>query len=251
MGAIPRWALLSLAIPANFPFDELEAFLDGFAEQAASHSVLLVGGDTCGSRSGLVISVTIMGEQYPELMLKRSGAQPGDDIWVSGTVGDSALGLQLLQGNATEYASDALRYVVNRHLDPAPRCRLGQCLATARLVTSMVDISDGLLADLGHICRQSGCGADIDLASAPLSQSFREATASEAYFPWRLAVCGGEDYELCFTAPSCNRAAIQEISKTAGVQVAVIGKVTDSGRVVARLPDGSDFQPSASGYTHF
>ncbi len=251
MGAKPRWFFLSLAIPAGFPLEEIEALLDGLAEQAAEHGVLLAGGDTCGSKSGLVISVTVMGEQRPELVLRRSGARPGDDVWVSGTLGDSALGLQLLLAGYEKKGDVATEYVVSRHLDPTPRCELGQALADAGLVSAMIDISDGLLADLGHLCHQSGCGAEIELTQIPRSAPFDAVTAGASPTPWQLVVAGGEDYELCFTAPPARRAAILETANSAGIPVAVIGKVTDSGRVVAHLPDGSNFQPSASGYTHF
>lgn len=251
MGAKPRWFFLSLAIPARFPLDQIEAFLDGLAEQAADHGVLLAGGDTCGSKSGLVISVTIMGEQRPALLLQRSGARPGDDIWVSGTLGDSALGLQLLLASADKKGDAAAECVVSRHLDPTPRCGLGQALAEAGLASAMIDVSDGLLADLGHLCHQSGCGAEIELRQIPRSASFDVVTAGESSLPWHLVVAGGEDYELCFTAPPARRDAILKTANSAGIPVTVIGKVTDSGRVVAHLPDGSIFQPSASGYTHF
>ncbi len=251
MGARPRWFFLSLAIPAGLPLDEIEVLLDGLSEQAAAHGVLLAGGDTCGSRSGLVISVTIVGEQRPELLLRRSGARPGDEVWVSGTLGDSALGLQLLLKNKSVTGGAATEYVVNRHLDPTPRCGLGQALAEAGLARAMIDISDGLLADLGHICQQSGCGAEIALAHLPRSPQFERLVTSATPFPWQLVAAGGEDYELCFTAPADRRAAILERAKTAGVPATVVGKVTDSGRVVAHLPDGSIFQPSSAGYTHF
>lgn len=251
MGARPRWFFLSLAIPAGFPLEEIETFLDGLAEQAAEHGVFLAGGDTCGSRSGLVISVTIMGEQRPALLLRRSGARPGHDIWVSGSLGDSALGLQLLQGNVEKTDDAATEYLVGRHLDPTPRCSLGLALAEAGLVSAMIDISDGLLADLGHICEQSGCGADLQLAQVPRSPQFAALTDTASPAFWRLMVAGGEDYELCFTAPAASRAAILERAKTAGIPATVVGKVTDSGRVVAHLPDGSIFQPPTSGYTHF
>jgi len=114
MGARPRWFFLSLAMPAGFPLEEIEALLDGLAEQAAEHGVLLAGGDTCGSRSGLVISVTIMGEQRPERLLRRSAGRPGDDIWVSGALGDSALGLQLLLGQVEKADDTAASYVIHR-----------------------------------------------------------------------------------------------------------------------------------------
>lgn len=251
MGARPRWFFLSLAIPAGFPLEEIEALLDGLAEQAAQHGVLLAGGDTCGSRSGLVISVTIVGEQRSELLLRRSGARPGHEVWVSGTLGDSALGLQLLLGKVEKVDDAATKHVIHRHLDPTPRCGFGQMLAEAGLASAMIDISDGLLADLGHICEQSGCGAELQLAQLPRSPQFETIVSSAASFPWQLVAAGGEDYELCFTAPAASRAAILEQAKTAGIPATVVGKVTDSGRVVAHLPDGSIFQPSTSGYTHF
>lgn len=249
MGAIPRWFFLSLAIPAGFPVTTIESLLDGLAEQAVAHTCILAGGDTCSSKSGLVISVTIMGEQRPELILKRSGAQPGDEIWVSGTLGDSALGLRLLTEGRRLGGSE--EYLLQRHLDPTPRCRLGIKLAESGLVTAMIDISDGLLADLGHIAEQSSCGAEIQLAQLPLSPAFRVYTAAQPFIPWQLAICGGEDYELCFTAPAANRGAILQLAKTAGIPVTVVGKVTDLKQVQAMLPDGTIFKPAASGYTHF
>lgn len=251
MGGRPRWFFLSLAIPPGFPLEDIEALLDGLAEQAAEHGVLLAGGDTCGSKSGLTISITVMGEQEPERLVRRSGARPGHEVWVSGTLGDSALGLQLLLSGGGKNAGTATEYVINRHLDPTPRCRLGQTLAEAGLISAMIDLSDGLLADLGHICEQSGCGAEIKLAHIPRSAPFDTVIAGASSPPWHLIATGGEDYELCFTAPPAGRSAILKIAKTAGIPVTVVGKVTDSGRVVAHLPDGSNFQPSASGYTHF
>ena len=190
-----------------------------------------------------------MGEQQPELILKRTGAQLDDEVWVSGTLGDSALGLKLLlEGTRLGGEHDCL---LLRHLDPTPRCNLGLKLAESRLVSAMIDISDGLLADLGHIGEQSGCGAEIQLGQLPLSPAFRAYAANQPVFPWHLAISGGEDYELCFTAPPCNQAASQKISKDTGSPLRVVGKVTSSRQVQAILPDGTNFQPSASGYTHF
>ncbi|CAH2031766.1 thiamine-phosphate kinase [Trichlorobacter ammonificans] len=253
MGAVPRWFFLSLALPAGFPLAGIEAILDGLAEQATDHGCLLAGGDTCGSKSGLVISVTIMGEQVPELLVTRSGARPGDDIWVSGTLGDAALGLTILMQNHTGLADgSAAEFVVSRHLDPTPRCRLGQRLAESGLISAMIDISDGLLADLGHVCRQSGCGAEVWLKELPRSPAFEELAGVFPDYPWHLAAAGGEDYELCFTAAPEQRAAIAGVGKNTGIPLTVVGKVTRSfGRVQAIMPDGSLFQPPASGYTHF
>ena len=249
MGAVPRWFFLSLAIPTGFPLETIEGFLDGLAEQAAEHNCILAGGDTCGSKGGLTVSVTIMGEQQPELILKRTGAQLDDEVWVSGTLGDSALGLKLLL-EGTRLGSEHDRLLL-RQLDPTPRCDLGLKLAESRLVSAMIDISDGLLADLGHIGEQSGCGAEILLGQLPLSPAFQACAVNQPVFPWHLVISGGEDYELCFTAPPCNHGAIQKISKTTGIPLTVVGKVTSSRQVQAILPDGTNFQPSASGYTHF
>ena len=249
MGAVPRWFFLSLAIPAGFPLATIEGFLDGLAEQATAHNCILAGGDTCSSKGGLTVSVTIMGEQRPELILKRSGAKVGDEVWVSGTVGDSALGLHLLmEGKRLGGADD---YLLQRHLNPTPRCDFGVKLAESRLAHAMIDISDGLLADLGHICEQSGCGAEIRLADLPLSTQFLAFAAGQQDIPWQLAISGGEDYELCFTAPAAHHAQILQLAKTAGLPLTVVGKVTDSGQVQSYLPDGSTFKPSAFGYTHF
>ena len=250
MGAFPRWAFLSLAVPAGFPLDELEAFLDGFAEQAAEHGVVLAGGDTCGSRSGLVLSVTIMGEQRPERLVTRSTARPGDDIWVSGTLGDAALGLQLLLADQVRQ-EEAAQYVVARHLDPSPRCRLGLALAEAGLASAMIDISDGLLGDLGHICRQSGCGAELQLAQLPRSDQFEGLAAAHGDYPWQLVLSGGEDYELCFTAPPVHAASIRETAKTAGIPVTVVGKVTGCSEIHPLLPDGTRYVPARAGFNHF
>src|SRR5476649_477618 len=118
MGGIPRWALLSLALPAELPLAFLDDFTRGFLAVAAEHGVTLIGGDTCASRSGLVISVTIMGEQLPERIIRRSGAQPGDEIWVTGTLGDAALALRLLEKGALSVGDEYLEFKL---LDPAPR----------------------------------------------------------------------------------------------------------------------------------
>ncbi len=250
MGALPRWFFLSLAIPHNFSDRTMLELLGGMAEQAAAHNCILAGGDTCSSKAGLTISITIIGEQQPDLILKRSNARIGDDIWVSGNLGDSSLGLELLlKGRRTGTADD---FLLMRHLDPTPRTTLGTALAKSGLVHGMVDISDGLLADLGHICKQSGCGAEINLGELPLSEQFVEHFDGISNLDWNLAACGGEDFELCFTAAQDSRQKILAISESTGVPLTRVGTVTDNNKTVqARLPDGTIFNPYSSGYTHF
>ena len=229
MGGVLRWTTLSLAIPAELPLDFLDEFTRGFLAMAEEHNVSLIGGDTCGSRSGLAISVTIMGEQLPGRILRRSGACPGDDIWVTGTLGDAALGLRLLEkenipspltgegqgggevGNgegcgifthppAPSRQGRGRNILISRLLDPTPRVSAGLALAESGLVTAMIDISDGVLADFGHIAEQSGVGGLIRLADLPLSPEFCSRAPGLTGDFHALALSGGEDYELCFTA---------------------------------------------------
>jgi len=247
MGAIPRWALLSLGIPAGFPLDFLDEFTGGFLAMAAEHGVTLIGGDTCSSRSGLVISVTIMAEQFPCLIARRSGAQPNDEIWVTGTLGDAALALELLEGNqAIEDPSPMARL-----LDPTPCTAAGRVLAESGLITSMIDISDGLLADYGHIAEQSRVGGVLYLDRLPISAAFQRHTAHRSVFPHHLVLSGGEDYELAFTAPLENHEKIAAAMKKCGINVTPVGIVTSSPEVTVLLPDGSCYVPQKPGFTHF
>lgn len=259
MGGIPRWALLCLAIPADIPLDFLDEFTRGFLAMADEQGVSLVGGDTSASVRGLVISVTIMGEQFPSLILRRSGAMPNDDIWVTGTLGDAALGLQLLEsGFDSTQPHDRLlsgvegrEYLISRLLDPAPRVSAGLALAKAGLATAMIDISDGLLADFGHIAEQSGVGGSIRMDYLPLSPPFRSLTPNLTADPFLLALSGGEDYELCFTSPQANREKIADCMKKCGIEATPVGIVTGLPGVKAIKVDGTSYIPSIQGFNHF
>lgn len=247
MGAIPRWALLSLAVPAGFSLNFLDGFIDGFLAMAGEHGVTLIGGDTCSSRSGLVISVTIMAEQYPGLIVRRRGAQPGDEIWVAGTLGDAALALELLERN--QPVEDVS--LMARLLDPTPCTAAGRALAESGLVTAMIDVSDGLLADYGHIAEQSGYGGILYLERLPTSAAFQKHAAQQSAFPHHLVLSGGEDYVLAFTAPAENREKIDAIMNKCGINVTPVGIVTSSPEVTVLLPDGGRHIPQKPGFTHF
>ena len=271
MGGIPRWALLSLAIPAMLPLDFIDDFMRGFLEMAAENRVALIGGDTCSSRTGLTVSVTIMGEQHPDRIVRRSGAMPDDDIWVTGTLGDAALGLKLLEsdfGSAqlpdnTGLTNSSLPshnflsgaegrdYLLSRLLDPTPLVSAALALAEAGLATAMIDVSDGILADYGHIAEQSGVGGTIRLGDLPLSDSFRRQTESLSIFPFHLALSGGEDYELCFTADSSNREKVVDCLKKCSIAVTRVGIVTRFSGVTAVNPDGSRYIVQKEGFNHF
>lgn len=267
MGAVPRWALLSLAIPAGCSLEVVDEFTKGFLAMAAEHGVALVGGDTCASRNGLVISVTIMGEQRPELIVRRCGACPGDDIWVTGTLGDAALALSLLEGGGGKVNMDdngifthtsppscqrsGSEFLLSRLLNPTPRTKSGRMLAEAGLVTAMIDVSDGLLADFGHIAELSGVGGTLHLDALPTSGAFRTVSGKLSSFPHQMVLAGGEDYELCFTAHPERREKIAEIMKICGIGATPVGIVTKFPGVTVLQSDGSPYELTTSGFNHF
>ena len=257
MGGISRWCLLSLAVPKDIPLDFLDDFTRGFLAMATEQNVSLIGGDTCSSASGLIISVTIMGEQLPERIIRRSGAMPGDDIWVTGNLGDAALGLKLLEEGRLDLLQEREQYddivskLFTRLLDPVPRSGAGQLLAQSGLVSSMIDISDGLLADFGHIAELSGAGGEIHLAALPVSAAFRAHVASSPQFPHHLVLSGGEDYELTFTASPANREKIASLMKNSGIDATPVGIVSSLPGVKVLDSDGNAYIPPTPGFNHF
>lgn len=243
MGAQPAWCTLALSLP-NAEEAWVDAFADGFFALADAHGIVLIGGDT--TRGPLSLSVTAMGQVTPGTALRRDAAQVGDDIWVSGTLGDAAIALRAWQGGTLDVrgsVEDAqVEHLRLRLARPTPRVALGRALVG--LAHAAVDVSDGLLADLGHICARSGVGARIDPACLPLSTAARarvgETHARDA------ALRGGDDYELCFTAPPAKRAAIEALGERLELPLTRIGKVVQGQGVEA---DGNE--RGAAGYEHF
>lgn len=242
MGARPRQFLLGLALPAGLPVEFMDLFMAGLLEQAGRFGVTLVGGDTCASKGGLAISVTALGEQRPELVLKRSGARVGDLIYLSGTVGDAAAGLGELRRGVRH------GFLVSRQLDPQPRVAAGVALAEQELASAMIDVSDGVVADLGHICRLSGVGARLELAGLPLSDQYRADCAPD---PFALALSGGEDYELLFCVPREKGGAVEELFRSLGLRVSRIGKVVEGQGVEMVTPEGHPYRAALHGFDHF
>ncbi len=243
MGAMPRWATLGLALPEA---DEswVEAFAAGFHAQLKQHGVDWVGGDT--TAGPLTIAVTILGEVPPLQALRRSGAVAGDDIWVSGTVGDAALGLRCLTDGWVLSAHDR-EFCQDRLETPTPRVALG--LALRGLAHAAIDISDGLLADLGHILEASGVGARVRLESIPCSAALKRW---RAHAGWEaLALAGGDDYELCFTAAPASASLIQQAAARAEVTVACIGAITSGAERVLLDGSGNAMAFAWQGFDHF
>jgi thiamine-monophosphate kinase len=242
MGARPRQFLLSIALPAKLSLEFVDGFMEGVLEQAERFGVTLVGGDTCASLGGLAISITALGEQLPQHVLKRSGAAPGDLVCLTGTVGDAALGLDELRQGVRQ------GYLAARQLDPTPRVAAGVGLAEAGLASAMIDVSDGVLADLGHICELSGVGARLELARLPLSDEYRAACGAD---PYALALSGGEDYELLFCIPREKEARVKELLKGLGLRFSVIGEITRESSLQLATPEGGAYQPGKRGFDHF
>ncbi|MCK4535534.1 MAG: thiamine-phosphate kinase [Desulfuromonadales bacterium] len=246
MGGTPRYLYLGLACPGSAEVERIEAFMDGALELAENHGVILVGGDTCSSPGPWVISVTVEGVVPAGRAIGRDGAQPGDVILVSGTLGDSALGLSLLrQGGVVEEA------LAMRHHRPQARVELGQALAETGCVTAMIDVSDGTVSDLGHILQASGAAGILDVPKLPLSDAFATALRNRPDLV-ELALAGGEDYELLFTTAEEDLAVILAVGKQLGIPLTPIGKIR-SGEPVLYLRDASGHEKSclAHGFDHF
>ena len=247
MGATPRWVLLSGALPEA---DEtwLTRFAEGFFACADEFGVEVVGGDT--TRGPLNLCVTALGEIEPGCALRRDGAQPGEQIWVSGRPGLAALGLAHLQGRV-ELPEHWPRLCVAALEKPRPRLALGQALVG--LASAAIDVSDGLLADLGHICERSGCAAAVRLVQLPHLPKGEHYNADLRRIALECQLAGGDDYELCFTAPGSASLAIGQIAARLELPLWNIGELVagPAGEVTVFDPDDQPVSFEQHGYEHF
>jgi thiamine-monophosphate kinase len=247
MGATPRWATLSVALP-RVDARWIGAFSRGFLRLARRHGVELVGGDT--TRGPLAICVQIVGDVPTGKALRRDGARIGDDVWVSGTLGDAAAVLAARRGRLPLTRPE--RTALARRLDaPQPRIALGERLRG--IAHSAIDISDGLLADLGHICERSGVAAIIELGCVPCRRALARRLDHAAA---RAAVlAGGDDYELCFTAASSRRPALSSLGRRLRLRLTRIGCIVRArpGTACVQVigPGGAPLNPGRTGYDHF
>jgi len=243
MGATPRWATLALALPEA---DEawLEGFARGFLQLAKRYRVDLVGGDT--TRGPLTICVQIMGEVPPGAALRRDGAKPGDEVWVSGQLGDAALVLAHLDHSIVLEPHEVAIYAPRLH-EPEPRVALG--CALLGVAHSCIDISDGLAADLGHILERSHMAGVIELPRVPRSRLVdRKLPAAVAL---RALLAGGDDYELCFTAPAERHAEVLAIGTRVGVAVTRVGRIETGSGLTVRDAEGKGVDIGTAGWDHF
>lgn len=241
MGGTPQSLFLGVGCPKNISPAELEALSRGFLAEVEHYGAVLAGGDTCGSPGPLFLSVTVQGVVAAGQAIYRRGAAVGDAIYVSGTLGDSALALSLLQQDQLPTAE-----LLARHHAPQARVALGQQLSRRQLASAMLDVSDGLLADLGHILEDSTVGADLQLENLPLSAAFRAQLAAEKRLI-DLALSGGEDYELLFTSPRQNLEGSDEFEPP----VTRIGTIRAGSGISLYQAGQSLYQCSRGGFDHF
>jgi thiamine-monophosphate kinase len=239
-GARPLGFLQALTLNDGIDDAWLERYAAGLGEDVAAFAVPLAGGDTTAGPGPLTITITALGEVPKNAALLRSGAKPGDVVYVSGTIGDGALGLAVLEGKLLLPPEDA-RELADRYHLPRPRLALGQALRGR--ATAALDVSDGLVADLGHMAAASGVNISIDRDALPLSHAARRAVQADAGL-WEKTLTGGDDYEIAFSAPG---GAMTEL---AGTQVTAIGRVTAGEGCVSVTAGGKPFALTSMGYRH-
>ena len=251
MGGSARFFLVSLALPPHLSLAFVDDLYRGMMELADECDTHLVGGDTNASPLKLMISITVLGEAHPDNLLKRSGAQVGDSIFVTGTLGDAALGLLLLQNDPTHTAPSTVNALTSRHLSPLPRLKEGKKLADNHLASAMIDISDGLLTDLERILTASNKGATVFLSQLPRSKDFEQNHLYPEKTKFDCALGGGEDYELLFTVPPSKERELLRLGTTTDVPVTKIGEVNASQKLVVLDHEQKPYPVADLGYDHF
>lgn len=259
MGGTPQHMLVSVAIPpVRTPFD-IARLYRGIMAACRPYKVDLIGGDTSASRQGLFLSVTLTGFVDSRWMLTRDGAQPGDLVYVTGTLGDALAGYTLLSKRAGPQRgliglppSAFRRYLIRRYLRPAARIREGQLLVQHRLATAGIDVSDGLSGDLSHLCERSEVGVELDPNALPLSAACRAYATASHTDPVRLALAGGEDYELLFTVSPKNLAKLNQLAQRENLRISQIGVIRPKGfGLTLREKDGKIKKFRVSSFEHF
>lgn len=248
MGATPLCYFLALMLPKDTESHWIKRFSEGLHEDQALFGIYLAGGDTSATKEGMSFSATALGSVPQGRALKRSGARLGDAIYISGTLGDSALGLQLLQRNIHAPHDADREFLEERYLLPSPQLALGQKLVG--IANTCMDVSDGLVQDLGHICAASGVGATINreklLLSAPASKLIEANPAL-----WDAALSGGDDYELLFTAPPEKELLVRDLSSELELSLTKIGEITEGEEVEVRDGQGRVVPVERKGFRHF
>jgi thiamine-monophosphate kinase len=248
MGGIPKYFLISIGLPKSLSFSFISLFYRGMKEEAKQFRVDLIGGDTSLSPK-IIINICLIGQGEKGNLLFRNGAKAGDDLYVSGTLGDAALGLKILQDKRISKKPNGL---IDKHLSPTPRVELGQTLAKNHIPSAMIDISDGLLSDTKHILEESKVGARIWEDHIPLSSLYQRWVRAYSRAPYQIALSGGEDYELLFTASPEKRAKVSSLARSLNIPLTRVGEVLrakDGFHLIGK--EGKDIELHRLGFDHF
>ena len=258
MGARPRWALVSLGFPEDvWKSETVDSFYEGFFALAGRYGVGLIGGDISRVTEKIVIDSIVLGESVSGREVFRSGARPGDQIFVTGYLGGAAAGLRLLERGArlssgrseASHEQQSIDHLLLRQLQPEPRVGWGLLIGEQQLASAMIDISDGLSSDLNHLCDESGVGALIDAARIPIDPLVTELSGRRALDPLMLALHGGEDFELLFTVPPENLSKLPK--RVDGVSITRIGEITAASDGI-RISEGQrTWELEPGGWQHF
>jgi len=253
-GGRPLWALVGLALPAPADPSEVESFYEGMSQAAAPHGVAIVGGDTSVSPRGWFVNVTLLGEHLGVPRL-RSAAKPGDAVAVTGTLGRSAAGLAALEAGRARLGAvrpETIEIVTSAHLRPTARVAEGRWFGAAAGVHAMMDCSDGLATDLGHICRESGVGARVELDRLPVDPAAREVAGVLGADALSWATSGGEDFELLLTCDPASVDALRDgLGRATGTALTVVGEIEALEKGVTFLGTGGLPVAIPAGYEHF
>jgi thiamine-monophosphate kinase len=247
-GATPRTYFLSMSLPSSLIDGWIAAFAGGLDADQKRFGVVLGGGDTTSTPGPLTLSLTAIGETPQGQAISRAGATPGQDIYVSGTIGDAALALTLIQSAGVDQALREAPGLVGRYRLPEPRVLLG--ISLRGLATAAIDVSDGLMADLGHICRISGVGAEVAAATVPLSPEARHFLSERKELS-EIVYCGGDDYELLFTARPEDAATLSALSENLALPLTRIGRTVAGDRPILLSESGEEVSLTSAGWRHF
>ena len=251
MGGTPTFAFVSLGLPGDYPVDDFDDLMRGIGDELLQYSAVVAGGNLARTDDKMVVDITLLGQATLARVLTRSGARPGDRIYVSGVLGAAAGGLQVLEEFGPDYP-DKFATLVRAHLQPTPRIPLGRLIADSGVATAMTDISDGLSRDLLNICRRSNVGAEIDVARLPLPDRAAEPEKIAGRSVLELALNGGEDYELLFTVRrEVPQAEIEVLAAQTATQITEIGRIVPKEKGCFLIDGEERRKLQAGGWNHF
>lgn len=250
MGVRPRYALVSVAIPPSTPVRAVRQIAEGIHEQCAEHRTRVIGGNTARTYGPMVLTATLLGTAKAKRIVSRRGARPGDAVFVTGTLGDANGGLRLTRARSVPARSDPMFPLYSALVDPLPRVAAGRALSKSRLAHAMCDVSDGLGRDLRRLLSPVGLGARIAAGALPISEALRAFAARSGLSAEALALEGGEDYELLFTADPRSEHEIVEVLSRIATPVSRIGEVTRSPSIEVSAADGA-VAALPQGFDHF